>query len=167
MLGGQLPALNYASGLPRIQAKTEVERVTESGKGYRDESVITETTPVLPHIDIAVHVYGRNKPYGLNVTDFLFPHSISQSSSGGRNESNACSLIAIFVGNYFLRNMLPVINTITLPAAWGLAVINCIADGNTLYDLAFEGQGIYLDVQDAFENFSEKLQIGTYDEIVF
>ena len=161
--GGQLSALNYASGLACIQAKTEVERVTESGEGYRDESVITETTPVLPHIDIAVHVDGPNKPYGLNVAELLFPSSISQSSLGGRNGSNACSPIAIFVGNYFLRNMLPVINTITLPAAWGLAVINCIADGNTLYDLAFEGQGIYLDVEDVFENFSEELQLGTYE----
>ena len=31
--GGQLSALNCSSGPARIQAKTEVDRVTESGKG--------------------------------------------------------------------------------------------------------------------------------------
>lgn len=65
------------------KTKTEVEHVTEFGKGYRDKSVITETTPVLPHIDIAVRVDGRNNTYGLNATEFLFPSSISQSSLGG------------------------------------------------------------------------------------
>lgn len=47
--GGQLSALNYGSGLARIQAKTEVERVTESGEGYRDESVITHYSSAARH----------------------------------------------------------------------------------------------------------------------
>lgn len=162
--GGQLSALNYGSGLARIQAKTEVDRVTESGKGYRDECIIPETTPVLPHIAIAVPVDGRNKPFGFSATEFLFLSSISQSSLGGRNGSNACTLIAIFVGNYFLKNMLPAINSIVLPKEWSLAVVNCINDGNTLYDVVFEGQAINLDVEDAFQNFAEELQLGTYDE---
>ena len=37
-------------------------------------------------------------------------------------------------------------------------------DGNTLYDVVFEGQAINLDVEDAFQNFAEELQLGTYDE---
>ena len=130
--GGQLSAINYGSGVARIQAKTEVDRVTASAKGYRDESVIVQTTPVLPRSDVAVLVEGRSKPYGFSVTEFLFPFKISQSSLGGRNGSNACTLIAIFVGNYFLRNMLPNISSIVLPVEWSSAVVNCINDGNTL-----------------------------------
>ena len=165
--GGQLSALNYGSGLARIQAKTEVDRVTESGKGYRDECIIPETTPVLPHIAIAVPVDGRNKPFGFSATEFLFPSSISQSSLGGRNGSNACTLIAFFVGNYFLKNMLPAINSIVLPKEWSLAVVNCINDGNTPYDVVFEGQAINLDVEDAFQNFAEELQLGTVMLLIF
>ena len=130
--GGQQSAINYGSGVARIQAKIEVDRVTASAKGYRDESVIVQTTPVLPRSDVAVLVEGRSKPYGFSVTEFLFPFKISQSSLGGRNGSNACTLIAIFVGNYFLRNMLPNISSIVLPVEWSSAVVNCINDGNTL-----------------------------------
>ena len=152
----QLSAINYGSGVARIQAKTEGDRVTASAKGYRDESVIVQTTPVLPWSDVAVHVEGQIRPYGFSVTEFLFPFNISQSSLGGRNGSNACTLIAIFVGSYFLRNMLPV--------EWSSAVVNCINDGNTLYDVVFEGQVVNLDVEDAFQNFSDELQLRSYDE---
>ena len=137
---GQLSAINYGSGVARIQVKTEVDRVTASAKSYRDESVIVQTTLVLPRSDVAVHVEGRSKPYGFSFTEFLFPFNISQSCFGGRNGSNACTLIAIFVGNYFLRNMFPNISSIVLPVEWSSAVVNCINDGNTLYDAVFEGQ---------------------------
>ena len=42
--------------------------------------------------------------------------------------------------------------------------MNCINDGNTLYDAVFEGQAVYLDVEDAFQNFSDELQLRSYDE---
>lgn len=103
-------------------------------------SLIVQTTLVLPQSDVAVHVEGRSKPYGFSFTEFLFPFNISHSCLGGRNGSNACILIAIFVGNYFLRNMLPNISSIVLPVEWSSAVVNCINDGNTLYDAVFEGQ---------------------------
>ena len=156
---GLLSAINYGSGVARIQAKTEVDRVTASAKGYRDESVIVQTTSVLPQTDVAVHVEGRSKPYWLSATEFLFPFNVSW-----RNGSNACTLIAIFVGNYFLRNMLPNITSIVLPVEWSSAVVNCINDGNTLYDVVFEAQAVYLDVEDAFGNFSDELQLRSYDE---
>ena len=103
--GGQLSAINYGSEVARIQAKTEVDRVTASAN--RDESVIVQTTPVLPRSDVGVHVEGQSKPYGFSVTEFLFPFNISQSSLGGRNGSNVCTLIAIFVGNYFFKKRRP------------------------------------------------------------
>ena len=36
--------------------------------------------------------------------------------------------------------MLPNISSIVLPVEWSSAVVNCINDGNTLYDAVFEGQ---------------------------
>jgi len=63
--------------------------------------------------------------------------------------------------------MLPKINSAVLPEEWSLAVVNCISDGNTLYDVVFEGQAVYLDVEEAFQNFSDELQLGTYDENMF
>lgn len=98
------------SGVACIQARTGVDRVTAAVKGYRDDPVIARTTPVLPGSEVTVHVEGRSKPYGLSVTEFLFPFKICQSSfgggGGGTDGNNACTLITIFVGNYFLRNVL-------------------------------------------------------------
>ena len=93
-----------------IQARTGVDRVTAAVKGYRDDPVIARTTPVLPRREVTVHVEGRSKPSGLSVTEFLFPFKICQSSlgggGGGTDGNNACTLITIFVKNYFLRNVL-------------------------------------------------------------
>lgn len=44
-----------------------------------------------------------------------------------------------------------------------MAVVNCINDGNTLHDIVFEGQALNLDVKDAFQNFADELELGTYD----
>ena len=42
--------------------------MTESGKGYRDESVIKEITPMMTYTHIAVRSYRRSKLYGLIAT---------------------------------------------------------------------------------------------------
>ena len=57
--------------------------MTAAVKGYRDDPVIARTTPVLPRSEVTVHVEGRSKPYGLSVTEFLFPFKICQSSFRG------------------------------------------------------------------------------------
>ena len=88
--GAQLSA-NYGSGVARIQAKIEVDRVTASAKGYRDESVIVQTTPVFPQSDAAVHVQGRSKPCGFSVTEFLFPFNISHIRTGQDGGRSQCS----------------------------------------------------------------------------
>lgn len=41
------------------------------------------------------------------VTEFLFPPQVSQSTLGGRNGSNACTLIALNICKYFELNDLP------------------------------------------------------------
>lgn len=68
---------------------TGVDRVTAAVKGYRDGPVIAQTTPVLPRSEVTVHVEGRSKPYGLSVTEFLFPFKICQSSLCAGEEMGA------------------------------------------------------------------------------
>lgn len=62
--------------------------------------------------------------------------------------------------------MLPAINSIVLHKERCLAVVNWINEGNTLYDVVFEDEAINLDVQDAFQNSADELELGTYDENV-
>lgn len=164
--GGHLTALNYRSGLARIQARAEVKRYTDSGKGYRDDDSFDAPSNGSPTVMKKLSIEGRSKVFNLMVTEYLFPGSISQSSLGGRQGSNACTLIATLVGNTFVKQNLPMIDTYFLPQVWIDAVTNCIQDGNTLYDLMFEGQAVVLDVQDAFECFADELQLSSFDDNV-
>lgn len=41
--GGHLTAINYRSGLAHIQAREDVKRHRDSGKGYRDDSSFDAT----------------------------------------------------------------------------------------------------------------------------
>ena len=99
------------------------------------------------------------------LTEFLFPASISQSTLGGRNGSNACTLIAIYVCNHFVKLGLPTISSDILPTEWSSMLVNCISAGNSLYTLNQCGN-VLLDVGDAYNKFSDELQLESYDENV-
>ena len=50
--GGHLSALNYGIGLARVKARVEVSRMTDSGKGYRDQVVVTPPESTMPSYTI-------------------------------------------------------------------------------------------------------------------
>ena len=77
--GGQLSAINYGSGLARIQARTEVARTKCTGDGYRNDAVMPATSNS-EHSPAAVPIVsGRSKPCGFSVKEFLFPSLVCQS----------------------------------------------------------------------------------------
>ena len=166
--GGHLSALNYASGLARVKARMEISRVTDSGKGYRDQTVVTppESTELTPPPRCpTAEIQKECNCYGLPVAQYTLPAELCQSEFGGRDGSNACNLICIFLGLQFKKRQLPSLQASTsLPPQWKAAIANAIVDGNTLHDIAFEGQAINLDVEDAFENFEDELDLAAYDE---
>lgn len=166
--GGHLSALNYGSGLARVKARVEVSRVTDSGKGYRDQVVVTppESTEIpRPTTCPTVDVPKECNCYGLPVAQYTLPSDLCQSEFGGRDGSNACTLICIFLGLQFKKQKFSSLLSFTsLPRQWTTAIANAIIDGNTLHDTAFEGQAINLDVEDAIENFEEELELVAYDE---
>ena len=143
--GGHLSALNYTSGLARIQARLEIQRTTESGRDYRNEPVLHSNPGISQssQTESNVLVEGRSKPFGLLANEFLFPSSVSQSTIGGRNGSNACTIIAMFTGNLFLKSSLPFVSSNRILPQWTATVVNCILDGNALYDMVFDGQTVF------------------------
>ena len=52
----------------------------------------------------------------------------------------------------------------SLPPQQKTAIAKAVVDGDTLHDCVCEGQAIYLDVEDAFENSEEELELAAYDE---
>ena len=93
---------------------------------------------------------------------YTLPAELCQSELGGGDGSNTCTLICIFLGLQFKKQDFPspLYSTSLLPQ-WKTAIANAIVDGNTLHDCVFEGQAINLDVEDAFENVEEELELGT------
>lgn len=165
--GGHLTGLNYASGIARIKARTEISRATDSGKGYRDEAVVPplDSTVVAPNIGQSVNVHRENSCYGLPVTQYTLPSQVCQSEFCGRDGSNACTLICIFLGLMFKKHKFPsLLASNVLSPQWKTAIANAIVDGNTLHDSAFQGHAINLDVEDAFHNFEDELELASYDE---
>ena len=80
--GGHLSALHYGSGLARVKARVEVSRVTDSGKGYRDQAVITPPesnelpgSTTCPTVDIPKEC----SCYGLPVAQYSLPSDLCQS----------------------------------------------------------------------------------------
>lgn len=136
--GGHLSALNYGSGLACVKARTEVSRVTDSGKGYRDETLVLSpknTATASPTSCLIADLVREANVYGLPVLQFTLPAELCHSEFGGRHGSNACTLICIFLGLQFKKHQLPSLMASTsLPSQWQKAIANAIVDGNTLHD---------------------------------
>ena len=125
-----------------------------------------ESTELLaPTTCPAVTVPKECNCYGLPVAQYTLPAELCQSEFGGQDGSNACTLICIFLGLLFKKQRFSsLLSSTSLPPQWKTSIANAILDGNTLHDSAFEGQPINLDVEDAFENFEEELELAAYDE---
>ena len=165
--GGHLSALNYGSGLARVKARVEVSRVTDSGKRYRDQVVVTlpESTELPgPTTYPTMDVPKECNCYGLPVAQYTLTSNFCQSEFGGRDGSNACTLICIFLGLQFKKQKFSsLLSCTSLPSQWKNAIANAIINGN-MHDIAFKRLAINLDVEDAFENFEDELELAAYDE---
>ena len=153
-----------------MKARVEVSRVTDSGKGYRDQVVVMPPESTMPSYTITCpageFTRQMSNCYGYPVVQYTLPAELCQSEFGGRDGSNACTLICILLGLQFKKQVdfpSPLYSN-SLPPQWKTAIANAFVDGNALHDCVFEGQAINVDVEDAFENFAEELELAAYDE---
>ena len=71
----------------------------------------------------------------------------AQSTMGGRQRSNACTIIAVRFGAYCVQNNLDVsLLWKQLPQLWASSFISAICDGNAMYDEVYSDTAVYLDV---------------------
>ena len=100
--GAHLSVLNCVDGLARVKGRVEVSCVTDSGKDYRDQVVVTPPERTVPSYTITCPagelITKESNCYGYPVVQCTLPADLCQSVFGGRDESNACTLICIFWG---------------------------------------------------------------------
>ena len=89
-----------------------------------------------------------------------FPRGISQSYYGGRNGSNACTIIALIIGRLFSRSEIFMPPFGYLPETWINLYTASIVEGNALYDKILKDFGVLdLSIEEAVEHFGSKLNI--------
>ena len=97
-----------------------------------------------------------------SVNFYHFPREICQSYYGGRNGSNACTLIAVLIARAFCYGDVELQQTTILTETWVNLFSSCIAEGNRLYDVLIKSKqrgALYLSVEDVAEEFGNALQI--------
>ena len=97
-----------------------------------------------------------------SINFYHFPREISQSYYGGRNGSNACTVIAVLIARTFCCGSIKPQQTESLKDSWINFVSSCIAEGNRLYDMLINSKkqgAIYLSVEDVVEELGNTLQV--------
>ena len=118
--------------------------------------------------DLSSQSYGENlvircrKIRDTSINFYHFPREISQSYYGGRNGSNACTVIAVLIARRFCCGSIKPQQTESLKDSWINLVSSCISEGNRLYDMLINSKkqgAIYLSVEDVVEEFGNTLQV--------
>eukprot|EP00794_Sanderia_malayensis_P009991 gene9991-11012_t len=88
------------------------------------------------------------------------PRDICQSYHGGRNGSNACTIIALIIGRLFARSEIFTPPFGYLSETWINLYTTSIVEGNALYDSILKEFGVLdLSIEEAAEHFASKLNI--------
>ena len=118
---GNLSANNYGSIRGRVITGKEVVSNSNSERGYRDDRILVsgnlQQSETSAGSRVAYSVRVVFDPFGLDrVKEFRFSYNLCQSSIGGWQGSNACTLIALLVGYRFVTSSLPQLTRSTLPS---------------------------------------------------
>lgn len=134
---GNLSGLSYGPALGKLNRK-EMQGNKHSEKGYRNVQLNTGGN----QSNVTVNSITLSN----NLIIFRFPLHVAQSSLGGRQGSNACTLIAVILGSYCMQQNLEIsLLWYQLPNIWVNSLVNSVCDGNALYDL-YSDTAVLLDV---------------------
>ncbi|XP_068747328.1 uncharacterized protein [Montipora capricornis] len=165
--GGNLSASNYGSFRGRVITGREVITSSNSERGYRDDVILISgsITSRIAESGTSYSVQLVYDPCGIQeMKQFCLSANLSQSSIGGRQGSNACTIIASLVGYHFVKLDLPELTLSTLPSQWFDVLVDSMLAGNALHDLLFDREARNLDIEDAVESCGNDLHIASYDQ---
>ncbi|XP_078364800.1 uncharacterized protein LOC144649212 [Oculina patagonica] len=100
-----------------------------------------------------------------SVTFWELPFFLSQSTIGGRQGSNACTVISLLMAKTYLTNksLLQLNNDQPLSPSWILAFMSCMMGGNQVYDRTMQSPS-YLGVVEAIPLVRSSLGRVNYEE---
>ena len=96
-----------------------------------------------------------------------FPASMSQSTVGDRQGSNACTIMAVKFGDYCHQQKLDIsLLWNQLPNVWVDTFVNSICDGNAVYDELYSDTAVYLDVEDVVNVVGTEFHVQSANQMV-
>lgn len=155
-IGGNLSAIAYSPALGRLISRKSLAENNNFEKGYRDQSLNLDggLISTQDQISIPCSIVSRD------VCKFIFTLYIAQSSIGGRQGSNACTIIAVTFCNYCMQYKLDVSLLWTqLPQSWTSLFLNAICDSNDMNDELYGDTAVYLDVEDVVQSLGTDCNI--------
>ena len=160
--GGNLSAIAYSPALGRLINRKSLTQNKNSEKGYRDQSLNLDggSSSAEDQIFIQCTKVARN------LCQFIFPPHVAQSSLGGRQGSNACTIIAVKFGDYCIQHKLDISLLWTqLPQLWTSLFVNAICDGNEMYDEVYGATAVYLDAEDVAQSLGAECNVQSVSAI--
>lgn len=165
--GGNLSASKYGSFRRQVITGWEVITNSNSERDYRDDIILVSGsfTSSSGGSRMSYSVRLVYDPFGLSeIKQFCFSANLSQSTIGGRQGSNVCTIIALLVGYQFVKLTLPELTLSTLPSQWFQVIVDSMLEGNALHDLLFDGEARNLDTEDAVECCGNDLHISHHNQ---
>lgn len=160
--GGNLSAIAYSPALGRLISRKSLTLNKNSEKGYRDQTLNLDGGTLISVDQLVIRCTMATR----NICQFTFPPHIAQSSMGGRQGSNACTIIAVKFGSYCMQHKLGISLLWTqLPNLWCSLFVNAICDGNAMYDELFGDTAVYLDVEDVVQSLGAECNVQSLSSV--
>lgn len=121
--GGNLSAIAYSPALGRLISSKSLTLNKNSEKGYQDQTLNLDGGSIISVDQLVIKCTMATR----NICQFTFPPHIAQSSKGGRQGSNACTIIAVKFGSYCMQHKLDISLLWTQrPHLWCSLFVNAI-----------------------------------------
>lgn len=165
--GGNLSALSYGPALGKLINRKDMSRNQYSEKGYRDVLLNISGEDGANASGSIVNLSVQCQKLSSSHCIFSFPASMSQSTVGDRQGSNACTIIAVKFGDYCHQQKLDIsLLWNQLPNAWVDTFVNSICDGNAVYDELYSDTAVYLDVEDVVNAVGNDFHVQSANQMV-
>ena len=143
--------------------KEEIYRNKSSEKDYRDV-VLNLDGGNSDNTNIVVH----SNVISQGLMKFCFPVEISQSTIGGREGSNACTIIAVVFGSYCSSHRLDLLLLWQqLPQVSSNAFVNAICEDNRIYDDLYSDTAVCLEVEDVVNAAGNECRVSATGQALY
>lgn len=143
----QQSQINSASSAPGTRGQSQEPAVHQTADHNVDQ--LSQLTPLS----------GTESQYSNKIIEWKFDEGFSQSTIQGRNGSNACTFIALYMGRFVKEKHLAFPVEKQLSVAWKDSLYEAMTVGNDIHDEIFGEEAVDVVVDEAIEIAGEQCAV--------